>query len=346
MLPVDFVKAMPKVELHVHLEGAIMPATLLEMADKYGVRLPFRDTVELRSYLDFRDLEHFLQVYSLVANCLRSPDDFARVTYELAAEAARQNVLYLEVTFSPLPRWRRQSLRFEDLLAGVSEGRKAASAKLGIEMQWVVDHPRDYGIAAAMQTARWAVAARDTGVVALGLGGPEQPYPPSLFGAAFEYAAQAGLGSVPHAGETAGAESIWSAIHSLRASRIQHGLRAVDDPQLVEYLREHQIALSICPTSNVRTKAVSSLTSHPLRKLYEAGVPITIDTDDPTLFGTTVVDEYLLLLTHFDFSLQDLEQVSLNGVSASFLPTDRKRSMESAFRARFSQLEQHLAAPP
>lgn len=343
----SYIRALPKVELHVHLEGSIRPSTLLALARRHAVDLPASTLDELREFYRFTDFAHFIRVYSVIINCLRTPDDFALIAEEFGAEMAAQRIRYAEVTWSPITHTARTGYSFADLLAGVNRGRALARVRYGVEMRWITDVVRNlHGrVENGEQTVEMAIAGRDSGVVALGLGGMETGFPPELFEAAFDRALAHGLHSVPHAGEAAGPESVWGALRSLKAERIGHGVRAIEDPALVAHLRDRQIPLEVCPTSNVCTKVVPSIAAHPIRQLWDAGVYITVNSDDPPMFGTTLTDEYLVLARDLGFSIDEIERLALNGVRATLLSDDEKRRMEREFVAEFGRLRrEHLGA--
>jgi adenosine deaminase len=337
-----FVELMPKVELHVHLEGSVRPATLLALAERHGVPLPVKDEAELQQLYSYRDFNHFIETYILVNQCLRRLEDFALIARELGEEAAHQNVRYLEVTISPGPKVRDGKLSFEEFHEGITVGAREARERWGVEMRFVVDVIRGVGAETSWGAARYAAKMAGDGIVAIGLGGIEAGYPPEDYVDLFDFGRAAGLRSTPHAGETVGPESIWGALRSLKAERIGHGIRAIDDPLLVEELRERRITLEVCPTSNVCTRAVSSLSEHPIRKLYEAGVPVTVNSDDPPMFGTTLLDEQLLLVREFGFSIDDIERINLQGVAASFLPEADRSRLEHEFRSEYARLRSEL----
>jgi adenosine deaminase len=338
---VEFIRAMPKVELHVHLEGAIRPATLLELARRNNVRLPATTLPELRAFYRFTDFAHFIETYGFLINCLRTPDDFALIAEEFGATMAEQQIRYAEITWSPVSHVQRLGLPFGDLLDGVNRGRIVARNKYGVEMRWIVDIVRNsyaHGVD-GMETAEMAIEGRGDGVVALGLGGLEQGFGPELFVAPFAHARAHGLHAIPHAGEAVGPESIWGALRLLGAERIGHGIRAIDDPELVTYLRDQRIPLEISPTSNVCTGVVASVADHPIRRLFDAGVIVTVNSDDPPMFNTTLTDEYLLLVREFGFTLDEIEQLALNAVRATLLDNAEQHRMEQEFRAEFVRLK-------
>jgi aminodeoxyfutalosine deaminase len=337
----EFALQMPKVELHVHLEGAIRPATLLRLAQRNSVRLPAQDVEGLRGFYRFRDFDHFVQVYLTITNCLRTPDDYRLIAYEFGSDCARQHIRYAEVTFTMVTNTRLTGLPWQTILAGLNDGRAQARAEFGVDWRWVFDINRN-NPETQDQVVRIALAARDQGVVALGLGGTEADFPPELFTRAFEQAYQAGFPRVPHAGETAGPRSMWSSLQLLHADRLGHGVRCVEDPALMNHLREHQVPLEICPTSNVRLDVYPDYGAHPLRRLWDEGLLVTINSDDPPMFGTDLNHEYEALVDHFSFSTDELEQVSLNALQASFLAPTDKAQMEAEFRAEFARLREDM----
>jgi adenosine deaminase len=340
------IRAMPKVELHVHLEGSIRPATLLELARRHQVALPAATLDELRAFYRFTDFAHFIQVYSIIIRCLQTPDDFALIAEEFGATMAEQNIRYAEITWSPITHVARTGYSFAELLAGVNRGRAAALERYGVEMRWITDIVRNlHGrVEDGMQTVAMAIEGREQGVVALGLGGLETGFPPELFTAAFERALAHGLHSIPHAGEAAGPESVWGALRSLGAERIGHGIRAIEDPALVEHLRERQIPLEVCPTSNVCTGIVADIAAHPIRQLFDAGVYITVNSDDPPMFNTTLTDEYLALARDLGFDADAIERLVFNAVRAALLDDAAKSELEQRMRAEFAGLRaEHLA---
>lgn len=332
-----FIHQMPKVELHIHLEGSIRPATLLTLAERNRVPLPARDLEALRSFYKFTDFDHFIQIYFTISSCLKTVADFDLIAYELGATMARQRILYAEVTFTPYTNVANTGLPFDEIMDGLSEGRRRAQAEFGVEMRWILDIVRDQPDT-RHQVAEWAISARDRGVVGLGLGGTERDHPPDWFADAYSVAREAGLHSVPHAGEVAGPDSVWKALELLGAERIGHGVRSIEDPVLITYLRQHQVPLEVCPSSNVCLGVYSSYAEHPLRELWEEGLYITVNSDDPPMFNTDLVGEYQVLVDQMGFSAQELERLSLRALKASFLPQDQKSALETRFLTEFDQL--------
>jgi aminodeoxyfutalosine deaminase len=340
---VPYLTAAPKAELHVHLEGAIQPNTLLTLAQRNGIQLPAADEPALRAWFAFRNFDHFLEVYITVSSCLRSVEDYELITYEFGAEMARQNVRYAEITFTPATHELRFGIPHDVYFSGLSRGRRRAKADFGVEIRWVFDlvHvARDASLnrRAADYTVDVAIDGRDDGVVALGLGGPEFDESFQVMAPWFDRARAGGLRSTPHAGETVGPASVWNAIRLLGAERIGHGVRAIEDPSLVDYLAKYQIPLEICPSSNVRLGIFPTFHEHPLLRLHAAGVPFTVNSDDPALFNTTLNDEVQLLTDPFALDRAAIVGILLNGVRHSFLPPEQKREMEAEFVAEMTTL--------
>ena len=282
----------PKIELHCHLEGSIRPATLLEIAGRNGVALPF-DTVEgLAGLYEFTDFAHFIEVWILTTNCLRTAEDFRQVVVDYAGEASAFGAVYLEGIFSPGERVQR-GMDWEEIFEGYADGAVEAAERFGLTVRFTPDLHRGLPVDLAEECARWAVRYRDRGVVGLGLGGNEAATPAGPYAKAFAIARDGGLAIVPHAGESAGPESIRE-ILSFGPDRIRHGIRAIEDSGVLAELVDRGLVLDVCPTSNLRTGVVASLTEHPLPALRAAGVPCTVNTDDPAMFGTDLGREHEL----------------------------------------------------
>jgi aminodeoxyfutalosine deaminase len=281
----------PKIELHVHLEATVQPETLLAIARRNGEALP-ADTVEgLRELYRFRDFDHFIEMWILTTNCLRTEDDFRQVVVDYAAEAKPHGAVYLEAIFSPIERtWR--GVAWDEIFSGYCDGAQEACELHGVEVRLTPDITRGCTLEEARETVRFAVKYHNRGVVGIGLGGLEAQFPPELYAHPFSLAKAEGLGSVPHAGEVVGPVSIRGALDALEADRLRHGFRAVEDPGLVRELADRGLVLDITPVSNVRTGAVPSLEEHPLPRLAEAGVRCSVSTDDPVMFDTDLTREY------------------------------------------------------
>lgn len=285
--------ALPKIELHVHLEGTIRPRTLLEIARRNRISLP-ADTVEgLADLYRFTSFQHFLEVWTLTTNCLRTAEDFAQVVVDYAAEAAAHGAVYIEGIFSPAERV-ATGVRWGALFNGYCDGAQRAEEDHGVIVRLTPDLHWGVDAEDAMEVATRAVAFKDRGIVGLGMGGREGVCPPAQYAKPFALAKDGGIGSVPHAGETGDPTFVRAALEDLDADRIRHGIRAADDPALLAQLVERGTVLDVCPTSNLRTRVVGSLEEHPLPRLAEAGVACSVSTDDPAMFGTDLGHEYEL----------------------------------------------------
>src|SRR6266516_7531028 len=281
----------PKIELHVHLEGTVRPRTLLEIARRNDYALPVETEEELEALYDFRDFRHFIEIWVLTTNALRTEADFRQVVTDYAAEAASHGAVYVEGIFSPAERVRR-GVGWDEIFSGYCDGAAEARELHGVEVRLTPDITRGAPLEAAIEAVGYCAKYRDRGVIGVGLGGEEAVYPPEPFAPAFRLAREEGLGSVPHAGEVMGPASVWGALDALGADRIRHGIRAVEDPALVTELARRGVVLDVCPVSNLRTGAVASLGEHPLPKLVAAGVRCSISTDDPAMFDTDLTRDY------------------------------------------------------
>src|SRR5213078_1655575 len=283
-----------------------------------------------------------IEIYFEISSCLKTSDDYELIAYEFGANMARQNVRYAEVTFSPSTHQFSLGIPFDVFFSGLTKGRLRAQKEFGVEIRWVFDIVRDIpdemlNRRRAEYTLAVAEEGMNDGVVALGLGGGEVGNPPERYAKWFEKALEAGLHSAPHAGETVGPESVWGAVRVLGTERLGHGVRSIEDPELVEYLAERHIPLEICPTSNIRLGVYADLAAHSLPGLYKAGVPVTINSDDPPLFNTTLNDEVKLLVDPFNFDIDTINEILLNGVSYSFLPTEERQVLQARFQAEMTK---------
>lgn len=339
----SFIQAMPKVELHVHMEGSIRPETLLTLAARHQVELPVSSVEELRKWYTFTDFSHFIEIYRYFSRCLRTPDDVEWIAREFLAGQAAQHIVYSEVTYTPMNQYKSTGMGFEEQMAAVNRARAWAEKEFNVRAGIVVDIPREITPEEGLMVADWVIAGKDHGICAFGLGGPEIGNPPEKFAAAFEKTLAAGLPGVPHAGETEGPASIWGSLRWLHAVRIGHGVRCLEDPALVKELRDRQIPLEVCPTSNVCLKVVPEFAAHPLPRLLDEGLLVTLNSDDPPMFNTTLTDEYLKVAEVFHLDDQALEKLVFNALRSSFLSEAEKLRMEAAFAEEFKLLrKEHL----
>lgn len=313
----------PKIELHVHLEGTVRPATLLEIARRNDVALPASTAEELAQAYKFRDFDHFIEVWLMTTSALRRPEDFRQVVVDYAKEAVSHGAVYVEGIFSPAEPVSR-GISWEQVFEGYCDGIDEARELHGLEMRLTPDIPRGFPVHMAEMTASYAVAYRERGVVGLGLGGPEDGYPAAPFAKAFAQAREGGLASVPHAGEAAGVPSIRGVLEELQADRIRHGFRAVEDPGMVRELAGRGMVLDVCPISNLRTGVVRSLAEHPLPRLVSAGVRCSLSTDDPAMFDTDLGREYAIA-EGIGLSPRDFYEAGLAGALCDDATRERLR---------------------
>jgi adenosine deaminase len=314
-----FIAGLPKAELHVHHVGSASPRAVAELAARYEGSTPVpADPDLLAEYFTFTDFAHFITVYLTVVDLIRDATDVSMLTYDVARSLAGQQVRYAELTLTPYTSIVR-GIPAEEFCAAVEDARRRAQAELGVTLAWCFDIPGEDGVPAADLTLDVATRIRPDGLVSFGLGGPEEGVPRDQFAPHFQKARAIGLHSVPHAGESTGPESIWAALAQLGAERIGHGIAAAQDPRLLQHLRDHGITLEVCPTSNVCTRSVPSLAEHPLPTLVAAGVPVTINSDDPPMFSTTLNREYAIAADLLGLGPDGVADLARAAVRASFL---------------------------
>ena len=331
-----FIAGLPKAELHVHHVGSASPRIVAELAARTQGASPVpADPEALADYFAFRDFEHFIEVYVSVVDLITDPEDLRLLTFEVARDLARQQVRYAEVTVTPYTHT-ANGIPAAAVCEAIEDARVAAERELGIVLRWCFDIPGELGVPAADETLAIALEQRPDGLVSFGLGGPEAGVPRPQFAPHFEAARAAGLRSVPHAGETTGPQTVWDALEHLGAERLGHGINAIHDPDLVAHLAEHQIPLEVCPTSNVRTGAVAALDAHPLPQLVASGVPVSINSDDPPMFGTTLNDEYAVAAALLDLDAAGLADLANAAVDASFMPSTAKEDVRAEIAAHLA----------
>lgn len=340
MLSRELLTRLPKAELHVHLDGSLRPGTLIDLAQQAGVALPSSDPDTVRRFMQadgVRDLAQYLERFALTVAVLQRPEAVERVAYEMTADAAADGVRYLEVRYCPALS-RREGLSLAEVLSAMSRGLRRGEAEFGISAGIIACTLRHLAPAVSEEIAGAAVQARAEGVVGFDLAGGEASHSASPHRSAFAIAVRGGLGITVHAGEAAGPESIAEGVHECRADRIGHGTRLFEDPALLTYLRDREVPLEVCLTSNVQTRAVADYGSHPLRRYFTAGVPVTLCTDNWLISGVTLSGEYWLAHTELGFRRREIDQLILNAVSAAFLPLPRKRALMAEFRQELEEL--------
>jgi aminodeoxyfutalosine deaminase len=319
-----FIEGLPKVELHVHHVGSASPEIVSELAMRHPGVVPV-DLDELRRFFEFRDFAHFVEVYLAVVDLIRTEDDVRYLTYEVARElATNQQVRYAELTCTPytsvLPHDSARGLPIEVYTEAIEDARIAAERDFGIVLRWIYDIPGESGVPAADATLSFALNHRTDALVGFGLGGPEEGVPRGQFQPHFDHARRAGLHSVPHAGETTGPQTIWDSLTLLGAERIGHGTSAATDPKLLDHLAEAGIPLEVCPSSNIATRSVRSLEEHPITTFRDAGVPITVNSDDPSMFSTSLNQEYEVAARLLGLDTGGVADLARAAVRASFAP--------------------------
>ena len=318
-----FIARMPKAELHVHHVGSASPRIVAELAERHPGVVP-SDPDALAEYFAFRDFEHFIEVYLSVVDLIRTPEDVRLLTFEVAREMAQgQQVRYAELTCTPYTSVVR-GVPIEAYTAAIEDARVAAEREFGIVLRWIYDIPGESGIPAADATLDYVLNHAPEGLIGFGLGGPEIGVPRPQFKPHFDAARAFGLRSLPHAGETTGPQTIWDALEHLGAERIGHGTTAVQDPELLAHLAERGIPLEVCPSSNIATGAVADLAEHPIVAFRDAGVVVTVNSDDPPMFGTTLNREYEIAADLLGLDRSGVADLARKAVQVSFAPDDVK----------------------
>jgi aminodeoxyfutalosine deaminase len=336
----DFIRGLPKAELHVHHVGSASPRIVSELAARHPGTVP-SDLDELRAFYEFRDFAHFIEVYLSVVALIRTPEDIRYLTYEVAREmATEQQLRYAELTCTPFTSVRPDDdalgMPIEAYSEAIEDARVAAERDFGLVLRWIYDIPGEFGLLGADHTLEYAVQHRTEGLVGFGLGGPEIGVPRPQFQPHFDTARAAGLHSVPHSGETTGPEAVWDALRLLGAERIGHGTSAAQDPELLAHLAATGVPLEVCPSSNIATRAVATLDEHPIRAFRDAGVVITVNSDDPPMFGTTLNREYEIAADLLGLDEAGVAELARTAVRVSFAPEDVKTRV-------LGEIDAHLA---
>jgi len=324
----SFVAALPKVELHVHLVGSASVPTVLELAARYPDGPVPTGAAELAEFYRFRDFAHFAEVYMAVSSLIRDQQDLASLVLGVARDLSAQNARYVELTVTPYTHV-LEGIPMRAVTEALDVSARQARERYGIDIAYIFDIAAEQGVEGVKGTLEHALDHPPERLVGFGLGGSEQRRAPHMDAIrdAFRAAVAAGLHSVPHAGEMSGPETIWAAVRELGAERIGHGISAVRDPGLVAHLREAAIPLEVCPTSNVRTGQVAAIEEHPLPAMLAAGLVVTVNSDDPPMFGTTLTREYLALAQVFGLGAAEIAGIARNAVRASFLPEQGKAAL-------------------
>jgi adenosine deaminase len=327
----DLLERLPKTDLHVHLDGSLRPETIRDLAEIDRVELPFASVEEVRRYftedLPERDLVAYLERFDVTTAVMQTEDALERIAFELLEDAARENVWYMEVRYAPILSTKR-GLSPRQVVDAVERGlRRGREAYPRTQAHQIICGLRHFEPERAMRMAMLAVEYKGRGVLAFDLAGAEKDNPAKRFREAFYLVRHANLNVTVHAGEAYGPESIHQAIHWAGADRIGHGVRLGEDPDLVEYVRDHRICLELCPTSNVQTGAVPSIDRHPIREYFDRALRVTVNTDNRLMSGTTVTDELELIARHHHFTLEEIKKLILNGFKSAFLRYPERKAL-------------------
>ena len=331
----SFIQSLPKAELHLHLEGSVEPGTLAELSRRHNTPLPTENNrydvrgsgdvlseEDVRRLYSYKDFDGFMLAFKSVTERLRTPEDYELITYRLMQKLRQQNIMHAEVYVSVgVIRWRGQD--FEPIFEGMERGRERGQRDFGASLFWIFDAVRHFGPEAAAEVFDLAARYVDRNVVGIGIGGDERRGPAEWFRDLYKKAADHGLRLTAHAGETTGPESVWSALN-IGAERIGHGLSIAQDPELVEVLAHKQVPVEICLSSNLRTRVCAGFGEHPVKSFFDEGLMVTLNTDDPAMFQTSLNREYQIAMEQLGFSREHLREIARNSFEASFLPVEKK----------------------
>jgi adenosine deaminase len=317
----------PKIENHLHLEGAIPLETLWQLIKKYGGDKSITNIGLLEEKFKYRDFSHFLEIWLWKNAYIREYEDFTFISRAVLKDLVRQNVKYAEIFISPSEF--RSTMEVQKIIEAIS---KSIVENTEIRVNLIVDVVRNLGPENAMRTLYEIIEVKDHGIIGIGLGGAEKEFPPELFADVYEKARKAGFRTTAHAGEAAGPKSIWGAILSLGVDRIGHGTRAIEDYKLMEYLADNKIPVELCPLSNLRTRVIDSIEDHPVKTFIEMGIPVSINTDDPKMFGNSLSEEYQVLKDSFNFSDEDIRRIIINSIHTTWLDEKGKETLIRKFR--------------
>ncbi|MBN2228741.1 MAG: adenosine deaminase [Candidatus Thorarchaeota archaeon] len=332
----NLIKALPKIELHLHILGSIRPETLLSIIETDNIESAYNNKDDIVKRFEYSDFMNFIQCYMEIVDYIIDERHFERITYEMLENCARCNTKYVEASFSPMDHISK-GLQFNKMLNAIRRGIKNAKRDFGLEADIRIDIVRTSTIEEAMSILDY-IAEDPNNIVSIDLGGNEKMYPPKRFADVYRRAAKMGLHRVAHAGEAAGPESIWEAIQYLNVERIGHGVSAQQDPNLIEYLKQKRIGIEMCPVSNLRTGAVHSIKEHPIRDFFDKGLLVSVNSDDPSLFHTDMNYEFIQLHQELGFSVDELFKISLDSIQSSFLDPKIKDQLRRSFTREYTSL--------
>ncbi|TDF97270.1 adenosine deaminase [Paenibacillus piri] len=335
------VRKMPKVDLHLHLDGCVKPGTIVALASEQRITLPASGKEKLLSYMQVDahcdSLRHYLQKFDFTLRFLQTAGALRRIAREAVEQSAEHHCRYIEVRFAPQLH-RRGGLTVDEAIHWALEGLKEGESRFGVKARLIAICMRHHSEADNREVIEAAARFRDKGVVAVDLAGDEASYPAERFRGTFALAQKLGVPVTIHAGEAAGPDNVYEAITRLGAVRIGHGVRVQEDPSVMELVRQRNIPLELCPVSNIQTKAVQDWPSYPIRRYFDQGLLLTINTDNPTVSGTTITAEYMAIAEKFGFTLSELVRLVMNGVEAAFLEESEKRSLRLEMERLFLEI--------
>lgn len=336
-----FIQRIPKAELHCHLEGSIQPATLLKLAARHEIELPFEDEEGAKKFYEFENLNQFIDIYSIACSTLKTAEDFLTITVELGADAARQNITYREVFFT-YDFHDRRGIPWETVMEGITAGRRESQERYGVEMYFIADMDRTTDPESSLRMVELAHLSREqAGIIGIGMDSKEAGYPANRHKVAFDRGKELGFRLVAHAGEDAGPESVWDAL-DMGVERIDHGVRSIEDQSLIDRLVKSQIPLTVCPVSNIALKVFPNMAAHPIKRLMDAGVKVTINSDDPPMFHANVVDNYIQVADTFNLTADDMEKLARNSFEATFMDDATSSDYLKEFTSKVSSLRTEL----
>jgi adenosine deaminase len=336
----ELLRALPKAELHCHLDGSVRPETMLELAREYGQSMPVDDPDALREHMvvkDAHNLEEYLERFAITLSVMQRAEAIERIAYELAADASRDGVRYLEARYAPVLNI-KEDLSLDEAVEAAARGLARAQREYDVVARIIVCGLRHLEPEVSLRLAKLAVAHRQRGVVGFDLAGGERGHPASAHADAFAYARQHNLAVTVHAGEGDGADSVRQAVHLCGADRLGHATRLIEDESLTSYVNDRRIALEVCLTSNVQTHATESFAAHPVRRYFDRGMNVVLNTDNRLMSGTTLTDEYLLAAQHHGFSFDELAAIALNGFASAFIPWEARVALMDRARREIATL--------
>jgi adenosine deaminase len=340
MNTIESIKALPKVELHVHTLGSLQPSTLLSIIREEGLETPYQTVDDIIQRFQYSDFAHFIEVYMEIIEYITEEKQFEHITYDMLEKCSECNTRYVEASFSPRDHL-QHNLEFSKMVKAINRGIDRARASFGIESNIRIDLVRSSTKDEAMEILDM-IEGNPHNIVSVDIGGNEPLFPPKPFTEAYNRAREMGLHLVAHAGEAAGPQSIWDALQFLEVERIGHGVTSREDPKLIKYLNEKQIGIEMSPVSNLRTGVVKSIKEHPIREFYDKGLLVTVNSDDPSLFHTDLNNEFIQIHRHLGFSLAELYQLSLNGIKTAFIDESAKEDMRESFSDEYSKIKDNL----